>query len=180
MNTVLALLSFALALLSCDDAQTRHARIITTQASLKAMVSAVVDFKKALGRLPTEQEGIEALVRRPADWPDEVPWAPFLETTKIPGDGWGNAFVYVLTAESPQGFGIYSCGADGVTSSRGNDQDDINTWNTASPWSTYYRHLAEKEEMQSAIVVLAISVLFAAATGGFLWRETRTEAPSEP
>ncbi len=149
-------------------------RILGTDASLRALEQAVVSFGKTSGRLPTEEEGLEVLVHKPVDWPDEVPWASFLDTTELPRDHWGNRFVYVLTPESANGFGIYSCGQDGVTFLKGNDQDDLNTWNMERPWVARYKRQMWKKDAQSGAITLAIIVLIVATTVGLPRRTVRT------
>ena len=153
-------------------------RIITTEASVRCLSTVVKEFKRACNRLPTEEEGLQALVRKPADWPDGVPWESLLDVTDIPRDGWGNEFVYVLTPESAEGFGIYSCGADGVTTSGGNDQDDLNTWNAERPWRQHYaRRSRWLEVTPSGAAAATIIVLVIAGAAGFLWRAARTGTP---
>ena len=130
--------------------------------------------------MPTEEEGLGPLVRRPVDWPDDVPWASLLETSDIPRDGWGNEFIYVLIPESADGFGIYSCGQDGVTTSGGSDRDDLNAWNAECPWGDYYANLSRRIEITpSGAAGAIIVVLVIAAAAGFLWRAVKTGATSE-
>lgn len=67
-------------------------------------------------RLPTEEEGIAALVARPDD--DLPRWMQLLEA--IPKDPWGREYIYKLDADSPGGFIIISQGPDPDTT-----DDDI-------------------------------------------------------
>lgn len=44
-------------------------------------------------------------------------------------DEWGDAFVYTYPGtQNTSSFDLYSTGPDGITSSSGNDADDINNW----------------------------------------------------
>jgi len=152
---------------------------MSAETSLRALRSVVLEFHGTCGRLPTEAEGLEVLLYRPTSWPEGVPWSSFLETTDIPTDGWGNAFVYILMPESADGFGIYSCGEDGATTSGGNDRDDLNTWNVQSPWRAYYDiRLRGIEITPSSAAGAAIILLVIAASVGFLWRAIRAGTPS--
>ena len=63
--------------------------------------------------------------------------------------------------KSANGFGIYSCGPDGVTSSRGNDEDDLSTWNGGG--SVYRAREMKQRTMRSATTIATIGVLIAAA-----------------
>ena len=79
------------------------ARITTTKANLKILHSAVNQFKMDTSRYPTEDEGLTALILQPSD---VTTWVPYLETTEISLDGWGNDFVYEAFPESGMSFAI--------------------------------------------------------------------------
>jgi len=54
-------------------------------------------------------------------------------------DPWGNSYVYRYPPQKNRGHvGVYSMGADGRSSSDGDDPDDINNWNPDKPWFWYY------------------------------------------
>ena len=134
------------------------------EAHVKLLRSAVRQFCMDCGRLPTQEEGLEALIHRPGDWPQDVEWMPYLETTNLPTDSWGHEFNYVVDANLIAGFGIYSCGLDGVTSSGGNDQNDINTWNTQRPWANYYTDRTRRRSLVWPIVaVVCVFLMLTAA-----------------
>jgi general secretion pathway protein G len=88
-----------------------QARITTTKANLKALHSAVNQFKMDTNRFPSEDKGLIDLIEQPADVDT---WEPggYLETTEIPPDGWGNEFIFELYPESGKQFVIRSCGPD--------------------------------------------------------------------
>jgi hypothetical protein len=142
---------------------------MTEEADLCILRSTVREAKMHSGRLPTQEEALSVLVRRAANWPDGVPWMPYLDTTELPCDGWGNAYVYVLDANLPGGFGIYSCGRDGVTSSNGNDLDDLNTWNYARPWAAYYEKQMRSDEIRRSAMLLAVTLLVAGGIITLAW-----------
>jgi general secretion pathway protein G len=133
METTIVLLAFMVCSVPMDKG-----RAITTEANLRLLENTVRSFKETSGRLPTREEDLSVLIEKPSDWPKAIEWTPFLETTELPRDGWNHDFVYVLNPNLPHGFGVYSCGQDGVTTSHGNDRDDINTWNAKTPWRIYY------------------------------------------
>lgn len=103
-----------------------QARVTTTKANLKVLHSAVTQFRMDTGRLPTEEEGLMALIEQPSD---VVRYEPdgYLETTEIPKDGWGNEFIYELSPETGKSFVIKSLGADGKEGGEGNDADLYST-----------------------------------------------------
>jgi type II secretion system protein G len=140
--------------------------------------SALAAFCETAGRLPSEEEGITALVRRPANWPNEAPWRVFVETEYLPSDGWGNAYVYVLDADLPGGFGVYSCGRDGVTASNGNDPDDLNTWDNSKPLPAYYARRPRKSYRDPPAVALLTAIVVAAGVGTLVWMRSRLSRDS--
>ncbi len=96
---------------------------------------------------------MRVLLEKPSDWPAGVEWKPLLKMG-LPHDGWSHDYIYILDRNLPHGFGIYSCGRDGVTSSNGNDRDEINTWNVKTPWRTYYRLSALVTDRHLAILLV--------------------------
>jgi general secretion pathway protein G len=103
-----------------------QARVTTTKANLKALHSAVTQFKMDTGRFPTEDEGLKALIERPSD---VITYAPggYLETTEIPKDAWGRDYIYELNPESGKPFVIKSYGADGEEGGEGYNADLFST-----------------------------------------------------
>jgi type II secretion system protein G len=146
-----------------------------TEVDLHILRSAVRQAKMDSGRLPTEEEGLDMLVRRPADWPDAAPWTPYLDSLEPPRDAWGNVYAYVLDANLPGGFGIYSCGRDGVISSNGNDLDDLNTWNRARPWAAYYAKQMRRVQIRRSAMPFAVALLVA---GGIIARAWAGSGPA--
>ncbi len=74
--------------------------------------------------------------------PEDLPTLHYLVITILTDPAvclWGKAPIYIVDEELPGGYGIYLHGEDGVSESRGNDDDDINTWDENS-----YAHYPEK------------------------------------
>jgi general secretion pathway protein G len=103
-----------------------QARVTTTKANLKALHSAINQFKMDTGRFPTEDEGLKALIEQPSD---VITYAPggYLETTEIPKDAWGRDYIYELNPESGKPFVIKSYGADGEEGGEGYNADLLST-----------------------------------------------------
>jgi len=80
-------------------------------------------FKLELGRYPTTQEGLQALVQAPpglANWPDRTG-----KKSSAPKDPWSHEYKYA----SPGSHGAYdiiSLGADGVEGGEGANKDIVN------------------------------------------------------
>jgi general secretion pathway protein G len=151
MSTALSLLSVVAipARLDCD-------RAMVTEANLRRLATSLKEFQGMHRRLPTAEEGLDVLVRRPADWPGHIPWRPFLEIPEVPRDGWGSQYIYVPDPELAEGFGIYSCGRDGVSSSAGHDPDDLNTWSFEGSWHAYYGNREGRESRWCNAIALSI------------------------
>lgn len=100
-------------------------------AKAKTAVIQIADIDKALelfkldvGRFPTTEEGLEALVKRPATV--TAGWSgPYLKGT-VPTDPWGKPYKY--TSPAPNGGAeIVSLGADGNPGGEGENADLRNT-----------------------------------------------------
>jgi general secretion pathway protein G len=81
-------------------------------------------FRLDIGRYPTTQEGLQALVQRPSGlerWD-----GPYLNKG-VPKDPWERPYVYRSPGEGGRPYDIYSLGADGAPG--GTDQNrDITSW----------------------------------------------------
>ncbi len=106
---------------------TDKARVIITKANLKILHTAVMQYKMDTGQLPTEEEGLMALIEPPSEVEDLVEPGGYLETTEVTPDGWGNEFYYELYPESGKPFVIISWGADGEEGGEGYDTDLYST-----------------------------------------------------
>jgi general secretion pathway protein G len=111
MLVVLALIGLVTALIGpqvlgyLGDAKedTAHAEIANLETSLDL-------FKLDIGRYPTEQEGLNALVQQPdglAQW-----HGPYLRHKDLPLDPWGRAYVFHIPGKH-EVYDLYSTGPDG-------------------------------------------------------------------
>lgn len=74
-----------------------------------------------VGRYPTSDEGLEILVRRPAE---AERWnGPYMNSADSLIDPWGNPFVYRLSADGNRPFQILTYGADGEPGGTGESAD---------------------------------------------------------
>ncbi len=99
-----------------DDARYQRA-----DSDLKTIEIALKSYERNNnGRPPTQEQGLDALVERPADPPQR--WRAYLEEKLL--DPWGNDYQYRYPAEkSKRRYDVYSLGEDGVES-----EDDIGNW----------------------------------------------------
>jgi general secretion pathway protein G len=75
-------------------------------------------YKLDVGKFPTSEQGLNALVRQPSG---ARGWnGPYLKKGELPDDPWGNAYEYQYSGGSPS---IVSYGADGRGGGSGEDAD---------------------------------------------------------
>lgn len=80
-------------------------------------------YKLDVGRFPTTEEGLDALIKRPAS---ANGWAgPYLKGGSIPMDPWNKPYRY--TASGDGQIEIVSFGSDGATGGEGENADVRNT-----------------------------------------------------
>ena len=80
-------------------------------------------FKLEVGRYPTTQEGLQALISAPAGLNN---WnGPYWKKGTVPKDPWGNEYKYAAPGQSGP-YDIVSLGADGKEGGEGNDKDITN------------------------------------------------------
>ena len=100
------------------------------KSEVKTVRAQIVGFEKALqqyrldvGRFPSTEQGLQALVSKPAT---VAKWdGPYLEKT-VPPDPWGHPYVYVSPGEHGD-VDISSTGRDGRPGGDGLDAD-ITSW----------------------------------------------------
>lgn len=81
-------------------------------------------FYLEIGRYPTTEEGLIALIERPSDTNN---WnGPYLKKKTIPKDPWGNDYIYQSPGENGP-YDLYSFGMDGTEGGEG-DNKDIVSW----------------------------------------------------
>jgi len=103
--------------------QSERAEAKTAKAQIELFGTALDTFRLDVGRYPTSQEGLAALMQKPggADRWD----GPYLKKD-LPPDPWGKPYIY----KSPGDHGVYdivSYGADGASGGDGNNRD-ITSW----------------------------------------------------
>ena len=81
-------------------------------------------FRLEVGRYPTTQEGLQALISAPAGVPN---WnGPYWKKATLPKDPWTHEYKYAAPGQHGA-YDLYSLGADGKEGGEGNDKD-ITSW----------------------------------------------------
>jgi len=116
---ILAVLIVPRVLGRSDEARQAAAKhdIATVMQSLKL-------YRLDNGRYPTNEQGLQALVTKPASAPAPSNWKPYLD--KVPKDPWGNTYQYLSPGVHGE-IDVFSLGADGQPGGTGADLD-IGSW----------------------------------------------------
>ena len=95
------------------------------KAQIQVLSSAATTYRMAHGRYPTQQQGLDALVRKPAQEPipENYPDSGYLSGRTVPADPWKNPYIYLCPGRQNEPFEILSYGADGEPGGSGADAD---------------------------------------------------------
>jgi general secretion pathway protein G len=98
-------------------------KVKTAETQIKMLKGALQTYRLDVGRYPTDEEGLIALVQKPADARASAKWqGPYLDG-ELPLDPWSNAYQYASKPSGSNDFTLYSLGADGERGGSELDQD---------------------------------------------------------
>jgi general secretion pathway protein G len=100
------------------------ARITKAKQDIRALESALNLYKLDNFVYPTTDQGLEALVTKPAGTPEPKNWKRYMD--RLPKDPWGEPYQY-LSPGAKSDIDIYSLGADGQPGGEG-PNGDIGNW----------------------------------------------------
>lgn len=104
-------------------AQVGKSQVKVAKAQIDALDKALDQFRLDVGRYPTSEEGLQALVTAPSN---EPAWSgPYLKKG-VPADPWGRPYLYAQPG-SHGDFDLLSYGKDGRAGGTGEDAD-ITNW----------------------------------------------------
>ncbi len=102
--------------------QVGKSEVKTARAQIVGFEKALQQYRLDVGSLPTTEQGLQALMAKPAN---VAKWdGPYLEKA-LPPDPWGHPYVYVAPGEHSE-FDISSLGRDGRPGGDGLDADVTN------------------------------------------------------
>lgn len=104
-----------------------EARVTKVKADLQAIETALAMYRLDTARLPTSQQGLSALVRKPED-PTLRNWRSGGYMARVSADPWGNEYRYRQPGTRGAEFDLYSLGPDGLEGSPETDEDNIGNW----------------------------------------------------
>lgn len=99
--------------------KTNTARVKATRSSIESLKTTLGLFEMHAGRFPTTDEGLDALLEKPADLNDDEWEGPYLK--EWPKDSFGEDFIYRSPGEINSDFDLISMGPD----KREGTDDDI-------------------------------------------------------
>ena len=101
-----------------------EAKATAAHVDVNTIMDALKRYKMDNQRFPTTEQGLQALVVRPATEPAPMNWKPYLE--KLPNDPWGHPYQYLNPGIRGE-VDVMSFGADGAPGGEGKDAD-IGSW----------------------------------------------------
>ena len=100
------------------------ARVTAARTDVNNLMQALKLYKLDNQRYPTAEQGLQALLTKPATAPVPSNWKPYLD--KLPNDPWGHAYQYLNPGIKGE-VDVMSFGADGQSGGEGKDTR-IGSW----------------------------------------------------
>ena len=107
-----------------------QARIVKAQQDIRVLENALKLYKLDNRFYPSTDQGLEALINRPADDPEPKRWKTGGYIDRLPLDPWDNPYFY-LSPGIHGAIDIFSLGADEQPGGEGTDTD-IGNWHDGS------------------------------------------------
>lgn len=102
------------------------ARVVKVQQDIRAIETALEMYKLNNFQYPSTEQGLEALVNKPAGNPPAPNYKPGGYLKNLPKDPWGNSYQYLNPGARAE-IDIFSLGADGALGGE-NINADIGNW----------------------------------------------------
>ena len=105
--------------------RTEEAKKVKAKLQIENLEAALKLYKLDNGAYPTTEQGLEALVQKPATGAVPANWREggYLEKGKIPLDPWNRPYVYVSPGVKNKDFDLKSLGGDGEEGGEGESAD---------------------------------------------------------
>ncbi len=117
--SIMLILAGAVALnLLHEPGRAKQARATSDLAVFKTALQLYLDDN---GSLPSQRQGLQALVQRPTGAPQPANWRPggYLDRHVLPRDPWNNDYLYLTPGRQQEPFEIVCYGADGQPGGEG-------------------------------------------------------------
>lgn len=103
-----------------------EARVVAARQDISTIMQALRLYRLDNLRFPTTEQGLAALVARPAAAPVPANWKSGGYIERLPKDPWGNVYQYLSPGLRGE-IDVFSYGADGAAGGEGLDSD-IGSW----------------------------------------------------
>lgn len=103
-----------------------EARIVAARQDIGGLMQALKLYRLDNRRYPTTEQGLKALVEKPAQPPLPEAWKTGGYVERLPLDPWGQPYQYLNPGLRGE-IDVFSFGADGVAGGEGQDAD-IGNW----------------------------------------------------
>jgi len=103
-----------------------EARVIAAKQDINSIVQALKLYRLDIGRYPTTEQGLSALVAKPTTEPIPQNWKPNGYVDRLPKDPWGFAYQYSNPGTRGE-IDVFSLGADNKPGGTGFDAD-LGNW----------------------------------------------------
>ena len=100
------------------------ARATAAKTDVNNLMQALKLYKLDNQRYPTSEQGLQALLTKPASAPVPANWKSYLD--KLPNDPWGRAYLYLNPGIKGE-IDVMSFGADGQAGGEGKNAD-VGSW----------------------------------------------------
>ena len=100
------------------------ARVTAAKTDVSNLMQALKLYKLDNQRYPSAEQGLDALIKRPAAGNVPANWRPYLD--KLPADPWGRPYQYIFPGVKGE-IDVFSLGADGQAGGDGKNAD-IGSW----------------------------------------------------
>jgi len=101
------------------------ARVAAATAQIQAFRTALQLYQMEQGRIPTQEQGLQALCTCPTvePIPERYPENGYLDSRTVPLDPWGHPYVYLVPGTTGEPYEIISYGSDGEPGGTGEAAD---------------------------------------------------------
>jgi len=103
-----------------------EARVIAAKQDIASLMQQLKLYRLDNQRYPTTEQGLQALVEKPATTPIPPNWKTGGYVERLPKDPWGTPYQYLNPGVHGE-IDVFSFGADGTPGGEGNDAD-IGSW----------------------------------------------------
>jgi general secretion pathway protein G len=102
-----------------------EARVTAAKTQIKILKEALQLYKMEQNRYPTQQQGLEALCKKPTTppIPERYPEEGYLASQNLPLDPWGNPYIYLSPGRKNESYEIITYGSDGTPDGEGDAAD---------------------------------------------------------